>query len=94
MFPFARLIKWQIESVSDSPEPAPLMVVGSVAFDNVITPYGTKEGILGGAASYCSFAASYFTQPRMVGVIGNDFGEEYLDRLRKRGIDLRRCTER
>ena len=74
--------------VSDSPEPAPLMVVGSVAFDNVITPYGTKEGILGGAASYCSFAASYFTQPRMVGVIGNDFGEEYLDRLRKRGIDL------
>ena len=71
--------------VSDSPEPAPLMVVGSVAFDNVITPYGTKEGILGGAASYCSFAASYFTQPRMVGVIGNDFGEEYLDRLPQAG---------
>ena len=64
------------------------MVVGSVAFDNVITPYGSQEGILGGAASYCSFAASYFTQPRMVGVIGNDFGDEYLDRLRKRGIDL------
>ena len=53
-----------------------------------LTPYGSQEGILGGAASYCSLAASYFTQPRMVGVIGNDFGDEYLDRLRKRGIDL------
>ena len=73
---------------TDSSESAPLVVVGSVAFDNVITPFGSQEGILGGAASYCSFAASYFTQPRMVGVIGNDFGNEYLDRLRKRGIDL------
>jgi len=73
---------------SDSPESAPLLVVGSVAFDNVITPYGSQEGILGGAASYCSFAASYFAQPRMVGVIGNDFGEEYISRLRNRDIDL------
>ena len=73
---------------SDSPESAPLLVVGSVAFDNVITPYGSQEGILGGAASYCSFAASYFAQTRMVGVIGNDFGEEYISRLRNRDIDL------
>ena len=73
---------------SGNSESSPLLVVGSVAFDNVITPYGSQEGILGGAASYCSFAASYFTQPRMVGVIGNDFGEEYLSRLRNRGIDL------
>jgi sugar/nucleoside kinase (ribokinase family) len=64
------------------------LVVGSVAFDNVITPYGEKEHILGGAASYCSLAASYYTQVRMVGVIGNDFGDEHLDRLRSRGIDL------
>ncbi|MDA7757482.1 PfkB family carbohydrate kinase [Opitutales bacterium] len=73
---------------SNSTESAPLVVVGSVAFDNVITPHGSKEGILGGAASYCSFAASYFTQPRMVGVIGNDFGDEYLNRLKNRDIDL------
>ena len=73
--------------ITDSAEPSPLLV-GSVAFDNVITPYGSQDGILGGAASYCSFAASYFTQPRMVGVIGNDFGEEYVERLRNRGIDL------
>ena len=67
---------------------SPLLVVGSVAFDNVITPYGEKEHILGGAASYCSFAASYYTDVQMVGVIGNDFGEEYLNRLSSRGIDL------
>ena len=73
---------------SDAPSPAPLLVVGSVAFDNVITPFGQKERILGGAASYCSLAASYFAQVRMVGVIGNDFGDEHLERLRSRGIDL------
>lgn len=73
---------------SDSPESSPLLVVGSVAFDNVITPQAEQERILGGAASYCSFAASYYTQVRMVGVVGNDFGESDLDRLRARGIDL------
>jgi len=73
---------------SDSHEPSPLLVVGSVAFDNVITPHAEQERILGGAASYCSFAASYFTQVRMVGVVGNDFGESDLDRLRARSIDL------
>ena len=43
---------------TDATSPAHLLVVGSVAFDNVITPYGEKEHILGGAASYCSFASS------------------------------------
>ena len=73
---------------SDSSTPSPLLVVGSVAFDNVITPKAEQERILGGAASYCSFAASYYANVRMVGVVGNDFGESDLDRLRARGIDL------
>ena len=73
---------------SDSPTPSPLLVVGSVAFDNVITPHAEQERILGGAASYCSFAASYYANVRMVGVVGNDFGESDLDRLRARGINL------
>ena len=73
---------------SDSSESSPLLVVGSVAFDNVITPQAEQERILGGAASYCSFAASYYTQVRMVGVVGNDFGESDLDRLRARGIEI------
>ena len=73
---------------SDSSTPAPLLVVGSVAFDNVITPFGEQERILGGAASYCSFASSYFAKTKMVGVVGNDFGEEQMNRLRSRDIDL------
>ena len=73
---------------SDSPDASPLLVVGSVAFDNVITPQAEQERILGGAASYCSFAASYYSQVRMVGVVGNDFTESDMDRLRARGIDL------
>lgn len=73
---------------SDSSSPAPVLVVGSVAFDNVITPFGEQERILGGAASYCSFASSYFAKTRMVGVVGNDFGEEQMKRLRSRNIDL------
>jgi len=72
---------------SDSTNPSPLLVVGSVAFDNVITPQAEQERILGGAASYCSFAASYYAKVRMVGVVGNDFGEADLNRLRARGID-------
>jgi sugar/nucleoside kinase (ribokinase family) len=73
---------------SDSADSSPLLVVGSVAFDNVITPHAEKERILGGAASYCSFAASYYSEVRMVGVVGNDFGDSDMERLRARGIDL------
>ena len=73
---------------SDSSVTSPLLVVGSVAFDNVITPQAEQERILGGAASYCSFAASYYTPVRMVGVVGNDFSESDMNRLRVRGIDL------
>ena len=73
---------------TDSADSSPLLVVGSVAFDNVITPHAKKERILGGTASYCSFAASYYAEVRMVGVVGNDFGDSDLERLRARGIDL------
>ena len=73
---------------TDSSESAPLVVVGSVAFDNVITPYGSQEGILEVPLLTVRSRRVILPQPRMVGVIGNDFGDEYLDRLRKRGIDL------
>ena len=73
---------------SDTADSSSLLVVGSVAFDNVITPHAEKERILGGAASYCSFAASYYSEVRMVGVVGNDFGDSDMERLRARGIDL------
>lgn len=66
----------------------PVLVIGSVAFDNIETPFGKGDRILGGSASYASFASSYYTDTRMIGVIGHDFGPEYIARLEKRGIDL------
>jgi sugar/nucleoside kinase (ribokinase family) len=66
-----------------------ILVVGSVAFDDVTSPSGTAKNILGGAATYFSLAASYFTQVRVVAVVGADFGPEQEDVFRKRGIDTR-----
>lgn len=53
-----------------------LLVVGSVAFDAVETPFGKIENMLGGAAAHFSIAASYFSDVRVVGVVGGDFGSE------------------
>ena len=66
-----------------------LLVVGSVAFDSVRGPRGSVERMLGGSATYFSIAASYFTQVRVVGVVGDDFGEEHHSVLLERGV----CTE-
>lgn len=65
-----------------------LVIVGSVAFDTIRTPWGDREKIVGGSGTYCSLAASYFTRPRIVGVVGRDFPRSTLDLLRKRGVDL------
>ena len=65
-----------------------ILVVGSVALDDVETPFGSREGALGGAAVYFGLAASYFTPVRLVGVVGRDFPSEHLDLLRERGLDL------
>jgi sugar/nucleoside kinase (ribokinase family) len=62
-------------------------VVGSVAFDRLETPWGTRERVLGGAATHFSLAASFFTDVRVVGVVGEDFGEAEFDVFRERGID-------
>ncbi|MFN2599449.1 MAG: PfkB family carbohydrate kinase, partial [Pyrinomonadaceae bacterium] len=64
-----------------------LLVVGSVAFDAVETPFGKRERMLGGSATHFSLAASFFTDVRVVGVVGGDFGEEEFAVFRERGID-------
>ena len=63
-------------------------MVGSVAFDSVKSPYGAADEVLGGSATYCSVAASYFTDVRMVAVVGTDFGEEPMRLLNSRNIDV------
>src|SRR5512135_3713875 len=65
-----------------------ILVVGSVAFDTIQSPFGKAEKILGGSATYFSLAASYFTDVRIVAVVGDDFGPEYENVLRKRGVNL------
>ncbi|HJO02468.1 MAG TPA: PfkB family carbohydrate kinase [Acidobacteriota bacterium] len=65
------------------------MVVGSVAFDTVITPYGRVDDALGGAATYFAVAASYFCPVQVVAVVGDDFGAEHESVLSERGVDTR-----
>jgi sugar/nucleoside kinase (ribokinase family) len=63
-----------------------ITAVGSVAFDALKTPFGERERILGGAATHFSVAASFFTDVRVVGVVGEDFGDDEFAVFRARGI--------
>jgi sugar/nucleoside kinase (ribokinase family) len=67
-------------------EPQPVLIVGSVAYDHIETPYASGEHILGGSASYASLATSYFAPVRLVGVVGYDFDQKHIDRFVDRGI--------
>ncbi|MGH9378535.1 MAG: PfkB family carbohydrate kinase [Terriglobia bacterium] len=64
-----------------------LLVVGSVAFDNIQTPYGQAQDIPGGSASYFSVTASYFAPVNIVAVVGEDFGDAQMQIFRGRRID-------
>src|SRR5687768_6371157 len=63
-----------------------LTVVGSIAFDSVRTPFGERDRMLGGSAVHFSLAASFFTEVRVVGPVGDDFGEDELAVLEGRGV--------
>ncbi|HYZ86163.1 MAG TPA: PfkB family carbohydrate kinase, partial [Bryobacteraceae bacterium] len=65
-----------------------IVVVGSVAYDGVQTPHGTVDRMLGGACTYISLAASYFSPVKIVAVVGDDFAQEDFDFLSSRNIDL------
>jgi sugar/nucleoside kinase (ribokinase family) len=65
--------------------PMSVTVVGSLAFDAVKTPFGSRERMLGGAATHFALAASFFDEVRVVGPVGDDFGPEELEVLRTRG---------
>ncbi len=65
-----------------------ILVVGSVAFDSIKTPFGEASDVLGGSASYFATSASFFTEVKLVAVIGDDFPQEHIDFLQSRNIDL------
>jgi sugar/nucleoside kinase (ribokinase family) len=66
-----------------------ILVVGSVAFDDIASPSGRVQNILGGAATYFALAASYFADVRVVAVVGEDFSGDHELVLKRRGIDTR-----
>ena len=65
-----------------------ILVIGSVAFDSVETPFGRGDDVLGGSATYFSTSASFFTGVQLVAVVGEDFPEEPKQFLSSRGVDL------
>lgn len=72
-----------------SPEqPLDLVVVGSVGIDTIATPMERREGVLGGAGTYATAAASFFAKTGLVGVVGQDFGAGHEARLQSFDIDL------
>lgn len=65
-----------------------LLVVGSVAFDAIETPFGKTEKIIGGAATYIGLASSYFMKPvNLISVVGGDFGSDNIGMLQRHGVD-------
>ena len=70
-----------------------VLVVGSVALDSVETPFGARDEVLGGSATYFSMAASYFSPVQVVGVVGSDFPDRHVELLRKRRIRLDGLTK-
>jgi len=65
-----------------------LLVVGSMALDSVKTPFGEAEEALGGSATYFSTSSSYFTDVRLVAVVGEDFPEKHINFLKMRNVDI------
>jgi len=65
----------------------PITVVGSIAFDSVATPFGRRERMVGGAATHFALAASFFDEVRVVGPVGDDFGDDAFALLRTRGTN-------
>jgi sugar/nucleoside kinase (ribokinase family) len=64
-----------------------LVIVGSLALDTIQTPWERREKIVGGSCTYCSLAASFFTSPKIVGVVGEDFPEETIRFFKSRNIN-------
>ncbi len=65
-----------------------VLVVGSIALDDVKTPQAEEKNLLGGSASYGAFAASFFSPVNLVGIVGNDFPKAHVELLKSRPIDL------
>src|SRR3990172_1558227 len=66
----------------------PILVIGTVAFDSIKTPFGEANEILGGSATFFSMAARLFTNVQLVAIVGQDFPSQYIKIFEENGIDL------
>ena len=66
----------------------PLLTLGSAAFDSVQTPSDARDHALGGSAVYAAVAASFFTKPQLLAIVGGDWNDEFSRALQLRGVDL------
>jgi len=66
-----------------------ILVAGSIGLDNIETPFGKVENILGGSAIHFSYSASFFSSVKVVGVVGDDFPKKHLEDLEKKNVDLK-----
>jgi sugar/nucleoside kinase (ribokinase family) len=66
----------------------PVLIVGSMAFDDLELPSGTEKNVVGGSATYASVAATLYTAARVVAVVGDDFPAATIDKLKGRGVDV------
>src|SRR5690348_11378186 len=67
---------------------SPLLIVGSMAFDDLELPTISAKNVVGGSATYSAYAASVFAPVRLVAVVGEDFSSKDLEALSRRGVDL------
>ena len=66
-----------------------LVIAGTMALDGIETPFGKVENALGGSATYAAYAASFFSQPGIISIIGEDFPKEHIEELEKKEIDFK-----
>ncbi len=64
-----------------------LLVIGTLAYDDIETAYDSRKGVLGGSATYFAIAASHYTDPHLVGVVGTDFAKEDIAAMQKSGVN-------
>ena len=64
------------------------IIFGTVAFDAIETPYAKTDKIIGGSGTYICFSASYFVRPQTLSAVGYDFPQEFIQKLKDKGVDL------
>ena len=87
--PLIQVLSFTFAAILKNKNCMSVITLGTMAFDAIETPFGKTDKIVGGSATYVAYSASHLTQPiQQISIIGNDFPEEELNELKKRGVEL------